>query len=87
MGKPARDIPIGTRFGRWEVIARAGSDKRGKALWAVRCACGTVAIREGTSLSGGKSKGCRACGNISAAYTNRRKGNPFARKYITVMEE
>src|SRR5262249_31501375 len=43
----------GQRFGRLEVLSRAGSDKHGRALWLCRCRClatieaSTSALRQG----------------------------------------
>jgi hypothetical protein len=54
-------IPIGTKFGRWTVIADAGSailpQKRGH-YWLCRCKCGIERKISGSSLASGGSKSC-----------------------------
>lgn len=48
----------GLSFNEWTVIERAGSDKRGQALWKCRCSCGTIKIIVGSSLRNESSKSC-----------------------------
>lgn len=36
--------PIGSRFGRWVVVANAGMDARRNTLWECRCICGHIRI-------------------------------------------
>lgn len=48
----------GKRFGRWLVLQRTGSDKRGESLWRCRCDCGNEAILIGGSLRTGNSVSC-----------------------------
>lgn len=57
MGRPATDI-TGQHFGRYKVIARAGSNKRKKAIWLCRCDCGNERIVLGLSLRVGQTKSC-----------------------------
>jgi hypothetical protein len=52
---------IGRRFSRLEVVERAGSDKRGRAMWLCRCDCGTeVVVRSDNLKTQTTSCGCRA---------------------------
>lgn len=48
----------GRQCGDWYVIERAGSDKRGQALWRCRCVCGTEKNIVGTTLRNGTSTNC-----------------------------
>ena len=48
----------GRQYGDWYVIERAGSDKRGQALWLCRCVCGTEKIVVGSTLRNGTSTNC-----------------------------
>jgi hypothetical protein len=52
---------IGLKFGRLEVIERAGSDKHGRAMWRGRCtSCGSEVVVRGDNLRNGNtvSDGC-----------------------------
>jgi len=49
---------VGQRFGRLLVVSRAGSDKRGEALWECECDCGAVTVVLGSNLRKGKTKSC-----------------------------
>lgn len=73
----------GQKFGRLTVIERAGSDKRGEALWKLRCDCGNVVVstsyhvRKGHILSCGcyrKELGCTTKPNL--------KGRRFGRLLV-----
>lgn len=48
----------GLQCGDWYVIERAGSDKRGQALWHCRCVCGTEKNIVGSTLRNGTSTNC-----------------------------
>lgn len=54
--KRIRDL-TNQRFGRWTVLGRADSKKRG-VYWKCRCDCGTEKIIRGTSLTTGNSISC-----------------------------
>jgi len=63
-GRVAKNL-IGQRFGRWTVVARAGSYtnnncglKTSIPQWVCECDCGTVAIVLSTNLKSGASKSC-----------------------------
>lgn len=48
----------GKLFGRLQVVAFAGSDRKGQARWFVKCACGTVRRVPGYHLSSGHTVSC-----------------------------
>lgn len=52
-----RDLS-GDVFGRLVVIARAGSNCNGRAIWQCQCACGKTAIVSGNQLLKGHTKSC-----------------------------
>lgn len=54
---------LGQRFGRWTVVAQAGS-RRGKLFWECVCDCGRPGARaeiQTSNLTSGHSTGCRGC--------------------------
>lgn len=52
------DLFPGQRFGRYEVLERAGSDRHKRSMWRCRCDCGTVKVVLGTKLKTGHYKSC-----------------------------
>lgn len=48
----------GNRYGRLTVICRAGSNKKGIALWLCKCDCGGKTIARGSKLRRGETKSC-----------------------------
>lgn len=54
----SRVVRPGARFGRWTVVAAAGSRYGCGARWQCRCLCGTEREVCGTSLRLGRSKSC-----------------------------
>lgn len=61
-----RGVPAqltGQRFGRWTVESRTQDNKPGRVQWNCRCDCGHRAQVSTGNLTGGKSQGCRSCGN------------------------
>ena len=48
----------GMKFGRYTVICRSGSDKRGQATWLCRCECGREKVVRGYALRRGTAKSC-----------------------------
>jgi hypothetical protein len=48
----------GLTSGMLTVVERAGSDKRGDAMWRCRCSCGNEKTVRGASLRCGESKSC-----------------------------
>ena len=56
---PANYIDLtGMRFGRLFVIGRAGTSKRGQAVWTCACDCGNLSKALGASLRSGHCKSC-----------------------------
>jgi hypothetical protein len=55
----------GLAFGRWTVIGVHSRNKHGQILWLCRCQCGTEQLVIGSTLSFGRSLGCRRCGSSS----------------------
>lgn len=51
----------GRRFGRLQVLSRAGSDAHGNPLWAARCDCGAEGVFRGSHLRDGRTASC-GCG-------------------------
>jgi hypothetical protein len=66
----------GQRFGRLEVIGRAGANKSGNAQWLCRCKCGAEKVIEGSNLRSGNTQSCR-CLRIEKSKTHGHacKGN------------
>jgi hypothetical protein len=58
MGRSISQIEIGSRFGKWTVIAQAESDKG--VRWLCRCECGSESKLRGNYLRY-RSNGCRSC--------------------------
>lgn len=66
----------GRRFGRWTVLERAGSARRGftvSSLWLCRCDCGTEKIVRGDNLRNGSTQSCGCLRNerVAAAAKER----------------
>lgn len=57
MGRKKRDL-TGQDFGSLKVIAEAGSDKWGNALWKCKCECGKEPVVAAHSMVSGKTKTC-----------------------------
>lgn len=51
----------GQRFGSVLVVARAGSNSQGAAMWHVRCDCGRIYQARGTAIRHYGWRRCRAC--------------------------
>lgn len=74
------------RFGRWTVLEKAETNKKG-VYWKCRCDCGTEKIIRGTSLTSGNSTSCgcfaseRARNNHILDLTGKRFGR------LTVIEQ
>lgn len=65
----------GQKFGTLTVIERAGSDKRGLALWLCQCDCGNTCVVKGSNLRNGNTTSC-GCKKIEHAkkLANSHKG-------------
>lgn len=62
-------IGPGERYGRWTVLAAAGSSKNGRRLFRCRCECGTEHAAQADHLKHGRS---RSCGCLSREVTGKR---------------
>ncbi len=49
---------LGQKYGRLTVIARAGSNRKGNAMWLCQCSCGNTKEIVGFSLNKVQSCGC-----------------------------
>jgi hypothetical protein len=54
----ARAKMVGRRFGKWRVVAFAGLNSKGHAMWRCRCDCGTKRVVWGGNLRNGASASC-----------------------------
>ena len=59
-GRPAKDR-VGERYGRLVVVARAGANKHGQALWECRCDCGTTTTKSVVFFNNGGKQCSRSC--------------------------
>lgn len=66
-------IPDGARFGRLEVLARAGVANDGQHLYQCRCECGWVGRIRGKSLRNGETQSCGCLRNERAREANIRR--------------
>lgn len=60
--KAKLQINPGDRFGEWEIVREIGRSPRGEQMFLARCPHGEFEIY-GHNLRGGRSLGCRSCGN------------------------
>jgi hypothetical protein len=51
-------LPRRRRYGRWKIVAYAGSNKGAGSLWLCRCRCGAERVVKGASLVSGRSQSC-----------------------------
>src|SRR5262249_44602149 len=56
---------VGKRFGRWTVLALAGQDDWGEALWRCRCDCGHAANVRDDALRFGVKQACNKCAKLA----------------------
>lgn len=71
---------VGKRFGRLEVLARAGSDKNGNAKWLCRCDCGVEKPIYSQSIRSGATQSC-GCMNKEINSANIKHGMSATREY------
>lgn len=69
--QPPRNISIGSRFGRWTVVANVAENRR----WPCKCDCGTERSVSEAQLVRAKSRscGCNKFGNADAGPINVRR--------------
>lgn len=60
--KAKLQINPGDRFGEWEIVREIGRSTRGEQMFLARCPHGESEVY-GHNLRGGRSLGCRSCGN------------------------
>lgn len=79
IGRPIHQIPIGTKFGKWTVIAFKGVIN-GHAYWLCQCDCGTEKVQLGSALLRGETTCCEKCRGIKKRIdlTGRRFGKLVA---------
>ena len=77
------------KVGRLTVIERAGSNKRGDALWLCKCDCGNSHIAKGSDLRNGNTKSCGCLHREIASELNHKdiKGQKFNRLIAIEQEE
>jgi hypothetical protein len=72
---------IGQRFGRLVVLARAGSDKHGKAIWSCACDCGNEVVLSSNVLVRGKARSCGCLRSEMRRERNLTHGMSHTREY------
>lgn len=70
----------GKRFGRLDVLSRAGSDKSGNAKWECRCDCGATRVVYSQSLRSGATLSC-GCLNKEINSASAKHGMAGTREY------
>jgi hypothetical protein len=63
---------IGTKVGKWKVLAKTTQDKHGNTRFLCRCECGNTSKVRGNMLKRERSLACIPCGNS----THRLTGSP-----------
>lgn len=81
----------GRTSGEWTVLERAGSDKRGQALWKCQCSCGTIKNIVGSTLRNKTSNSC-GCKRIEHSRENNGKfvneiGNRYGKLVVIAKDE
>jgi hypothetical protein len=78
--KPNRVIEMaGQQFGRFTVVNRATSNRRGVARWCCRCACGKDRIVRGDDLRTGHTRSCGCLQiDVRTRHGAKRKGRRWA---------
>lgn len=75
MGRSAANLQ-GLTFGYLRVLAREGSDDKGKATWKLRCVCGKEVVRSGRDFARPryKNQSCGCMRRHSIAQSNTKHG-------------
>lgn len=71
----------GERYGRYEVICRAGADKWRHPMYLCRCDCGNEKIICGDYLKSGRTKSCGCLRNENTENLNKTHGKRHTRLY------
>lgn len=72
---------VGRIFIRLLVLERAGSNKRGRALWRCRCECGNIIVCLGNHLLTGNTKSCGCLQRESVTKRNTTHGLSYSTEY------
>lgn len=72
---------VGRKFGRLTVITRAGSDKRGEAVWSCVCDCGKPKTTTGNRLRKGLAASCGCLSIERTVSMNKTHGKTNSRVY------
>lgn len=76
----------GYKYNGCEVLNRAGSNKYGRAIWAVKCHCGNIFYPEGASIRNNESNSCGCSRNETRkkmGEDNKTHGETKTRLYAT----
>jgi hypothetical protein len=79
--------PVGTRFGRYEVIGEGGRTERGELRWLVRCDCGTERVVYPGNLKTGGTLSCGCWRDEKAtkhggSHGEGRRGHPLYSTWV-----
>jgi hypothetical protein len=67
------------QFGLLTFIEEAGSNKHGKKLWKLKCACGEYTVAIASQVRSGKTK---SCGHLQSAGNRRTHGQRGSKLYV-----
>ena len=81
--RPRRKDLTGQRFGKWSVLAFAGLDKARRALWSVRCGCGSESTVTGSDLTSEHSTQCKLCSGVGVTTHGHTMGKLVSPLYKT----
>jgi hypothetical protein len=74
----------GQQYGRWMVLQRAGSDKRGEAAWWCECSCGGRQTILGSNLRSGRTQSCGCLRQERSVECGTRHGHASHRAGLTL---
>lgn len=69
----AAHVEVGSRFGRWTVVAQRGSIKSVR-VYECRCDCGNVRVVAGSSIRSGNSRSCGCLKNEATSDRVKKHG-------------
>jgi len=67
------------QFGLLTFVEEAGSNKHGKKLWKLKCACGEYTVAIASQVRSGKTK---SCGHLQSAGNRRTHGQRGSKLYV-----